>query len=73
MGEPQVEPAGTQGFTARRWLEAEKRGDTIINNQRATAAGAEMKAFPGQSVMRLELSPGQPPAVSNRRHCSSGR
>lgn len=60
-------------FTARRWLEAAKRGDTIINNQRATAAGAEMKGFPGQSVMLLELSPGQPPAVSNRRQCSSGR
>lgn len=53
------EPAGTQGFTAWQWLEAPTPGDSI--NQRAAADGAEMKGFPGQSVICLELFPGQPP------------
>lgn len=44
-GEPQVGPAGTPDLQRGGWLEAAKRGDTIINNQRATAAGAEMKGF----------------------------
>lgn len=56
---PRSEPVGTQGFTAWRCLEAPKPGDSI--NQRAAADGAEMKGFPGQSVIRLERFPGQPP------------
>ena len=70
-GEPQIGASRHPGIYSTVWLEAPKPRDTI--HQRAAAAGAEMKGFPGQSVMRLQLSPGQPPAVSNRRHGSSRR
>lgn len=43
-------------YSEARSLRLQSLGDTIINNQRATAAGAEMKGFPGQPVMLLELS-----------------